>query len=215
MYANVRTPKESDPDVQRLLKYIDSEIELAILSIEPESFARESDCIGAVREKVKRAGGRIVYGWQIWKCDHLVEAEFHAVWETPDGELKDITPKNYPGITHILFLEDEKTIYEDKAIDNKRINISGNELVDHLFAVNKADFRLKNRGAKALLHDEEFLKSLTPEELRQLEELAAFKNNLSYMLDHGATVNSPCHCGSQKKYKNCHGKNFLKRMSQL
>lgn len=216
MYANVRTPNENDKDIQRLLKLIDSDIELVLLPIEPEPFAREHDCIGAVREKVIRDGGRIVFGWQIWKCDYLVEAEFHAVWETPDGEgLKDITPKNYPDITHILFLEDENTIYEEKIIDNKRINISGNELVDHLFAVNRADYRLKNRGEKALLRFEEFLNSLTNDERRQLEELAVYKNNLSYMLDNGNTVNSPCHCRNNKKYKNCHGKDFVKKMNRL
>ncbi|MES2588108.1 MAG: hypothetical protein V4622_03950 [Bacteroidota bacterium] len=81
MYANIETPEVTDPHVQKLICFIDSDFELIKLKIEPEYFARELDCIGAVREKVKRDGGNIVFGWQIWKNDYLVEAEFHAVWK--------------------------------------------------------------------------------------------------------------------------------------
>ncbi len=74
---------------------------------------------------------------------------------------------------------------------------------------------MKNRGDKAFLHDEEFLNSLTFEERKILEDLMVFKNNLSYMLENGDNLSSTCYCGSQRKYKNCHGKDFLKRINRL
>ena len=47
-----------------------------------------------VREKIKREGGSIVFGWVIWEWPNvLLTAEFHAVWKDPKGALIDITPK--------------------------------------------------------------------------------------------------------------------------
>lgn len=38
-------------------------------------------------------GGRLITGWGIWQWDNiLVEAEAHAIWESPDNQLIDITP---------------------------------------------------------------------------------------------------------------------------
>lgn len=215
-FGNVFTPSEEDEDVQLLLKHLDSDIELLTIPITPEANSKTLDCIGNVNKKVSNDGGRIIYGWQIWKTKFLVEAIFHAIWEAPDGEtLLDITPPENPSMSHILFLEDEKIKYTGRQIETVRMNISNNKLVDHLIAVNKAEYRLKNRGEKAHLIFDEFLASLSSEEIKILERIAIYKNNISYMLDMGGNIEALCHCGTTKKYKNCHGKDFIKKMNKL
>ena len=70
--------------------------------------------------KVEKNGGGFQYGWQIWEWpDVMIEAEFHAVWNSPQGILIDITPKQID--THkILFLPDANRTYEGKQVNNFR-----------------------------------------------------------------------------------------------
>lgn len=57
-------------------------------------------------EKVRHDGGAIVFGWTIWEWPKvMLTAEFHAVWESPDGDLIDITPKPQRE-TSIIFVPD-------------------------------------------------------------------------------------------------------------
>lgn len=200
---NNHTPDKNDKHVQRLLDKLDSDIELIVLDIEPESGAMESDCTEIVRRKVEREGGRIIYGWQIWKSDILVEAEFHAVWETPEGELKDVTPKP-PQFNQILFLEDETLTYEGKQIDNVRINITNNKLVDYFIEAWKKYYRLMNRGDRALLHGQEFIDSLNEKDIVEIENIKKIRDAIEFMLYQKATINDKCFCQSGKIYKNCH-----------
>jgi hypothetical protein len=51
-------------------------------------------CVDGVLEKVKQDGGAIVFGWTLWEWPKvMLTAEFHSVWESPAGDLIDITPK--------------------------------------------------------------------------------------------------------------------------
>lgn len=51
-------------------------------------------CVDGVQSKVAAAGGQPVFGWCIWEWPGVMwNAEFHCVWESPIGELLDITPK--------------------------------------------------------------------------------------------------------------------------
>ena len=63
-------------------------------------------CSDGVCEKVIEGGGRIVFGWAIWEWPGvIVTSEFHAVWESPDRVLLDITPKPWQE-SRILFVPD-------------------------------------------------------------------------------------------------------------
>jgi hypothetical protein len=63
-------------------------------------------CNLTVAEKIKKEGGKPIHGWTIWEWPGVFwTAEFHMVWENPNGELIDVTPKP-DGETSILFLQD-------------------------------------------------------------------------------------------------------------
>jgi hypothetical protein len=63
-------------------------------------------CNVGVLEKIKADGGTIRFGWNIWEYPGVyLNAEFHAVWVSPAGELIDITPKP-DGETRIVFASD-------------------------------------------------------------------------------------------------------------
>lgn len=82
-----------------------------------ESFL-PNHCFPNVQQKIKMDGGAIQHGWTIWECrQRYVEGEFHAVWISPDGQLKDITPK-IDGERHILFIPDPVRVYEGKRVSN-------------------------------------------------------------------------------------------------
>lgn len=89
------TPVEIDDDVKKLISTVCPDSRPIYLPVEPESYAQVNECFPAVAEKIKRDGGSRVIGWQIWKTNIIVEAEFHALWESPQGELKDITPNQF------------------------------------------------------------------------------------------------------------------------
>jgi len=62
-------------------------------------------CHNNVLEQIRRAGGKRVNGWMIWDNGKFVEGEFHSVWESPDGQLVDLTPRA-DREAEILFLPD-------------------------------------------------------------------------------------------------------------
>lgn len=206
------TPIKIDKDITRLLNKLNATHEPLFLDVTPEPNARIGDCFIIVREKVKKHGGRMILGWQIWKTPNLIEAEFHAVWENPDEELIDLTPKE-DNVKRILFVEDENSIYEDRQIDNIRLNISSNTLVDDLITVLSATFRFYNMGERADLYDlSEVLNEKQMNHIKYLKEMQQFINIL---LQNIGKVTSHCPCRSGLKFKDCHRKNFESKMAKI
>lgn len=132
------------------------------LEIEPVEEAIVNECYGNVDKVIQKSGGSIQYGWQIWETvpDVMAEAEFHAVWKDTNGNLHDVTPKEMPGITRILFLPDPARSYSGRQINNIRIALKDDPLV-HSFITNaESYFEVTNRGELADYHGEIVL---TPE----------------------------------------------------
>jgi hypothetical protein len=204
------TPAENDPHVKRLLFILNATHEQIYVDIEPEQDAIESDCVNIVAKKVAEAGGKRILGWQIWKTNNIVEAEFHAVWETPDGDLKDLTPKPISD-KQILFVEDENLVYEGKQINNIRLNYTKNPLADDFIKVCNAKFSFENKGERAFTHE---LK-LRGNEAEKLLYLNDIKKLLEQMLLRNCTKKSICLCGSGKIYTSCHGANLTKILSAI
>jgi hypothetical protein len=210
MQIEVKVPEEISETVRLLISKLGISGVPQYLRCKPELGALINECFPIVDAKVKAEGGQRVLGWQIWQTSLLVEAEFHAVWVSPTGELLDITPKPLP-FSEILFISDPKAVYEGKQVNNVRINITGNSLVDDFIAVHDAVFRIENRGARAL----QYQLSLSGEEAKAHRTLNAAKPLLEMMALQGGTRKSPCPCGSGKKYKVCHGKKISRLINDF
>src|SRR5687768_5682713 len=97
------------------------------VKVKTEPYSERNFCFPIVERKVREENGEVVYGWRIWKHIFMIEAEFHSVWRSPEGELIDITPN---GFHEIIFVPDKRHSYLGKQIDNIRLNITQNRLVD-------------------------------------------------------------------------------------
>ena len=75
----------------------------------------------------------------------MVEAEFHCVWESPEGELIDITPKMYE-TQNIIFLPDSTKNYTGRQVDNIRKSISLDKNVSRFINLSQEYFRYINQG---------------------------------------------------------------------
>ncbi|MDP3877096.1 MAG: SEC-C domain-containing protein [Methylobacter sp.] len=206
----MRVPTEVTEEIKLLLSKISSKAEPVFVICSPSPNAPRNECFPLVEAKIEKEGGERVLGWQIWQGQLLVEAEFHAVWKTPAGEFLDITPKPFP-VEQIFFVADPKTKYEGKQINNIRINITGNPLVDEFISVHDAVFRIENKGKRAL----QYQLSLSGKEADAHNKLNAAKPMLEMMALQGNTRNSSCLCGSREKYKACHGKIIRKLLNDF
>ena len=135
------TPKTIDANILKLTKMVNNRAEPFFVSVIPEKSALLNECFPTVKEKIKKDGGKMVVGWQVWKGTFIVEAEVHAIWESTNGSLVDVTPKQVP-IDEILFLPDSETKYEGKQVDNIRLNITNNPLVDDFIELAKLKCRI-------------------------------------------------------------------------
>jgi len=79
---------------------------------EPVTESREGYCYENVQRVVDERGGAILYGWVVWQHDDIfVEAEHHAVWQKPSGELACITPQTPPE-KFLTFIPDANAVYD-------------------------------------------------------------------------------------------------------
>lgn len=81
----------------------------------------------------------------------MVEAEFHAVWLSPEGQMIDITPKPH-GETQILFVPDDRLGYSGVTVDNKRMPLRDDQLIRHFIAASEAITRVMNKGERISQH---------------------------------------------------------------
>lgn len=186
---------EINKNIDRLLKKIQAEFEPEIVPVKIESFSEIRDCYGNVEKKIKKDGGGIYYGWIIHQTNILCEAEHHAVWKDNNDNLIDITP-NESNLDHILFLPNNERIYMGTSIDNIRINITNNFMVDDFIYVSELISKLYNLGerksSKELILPVDILEIITQNDY--------VKGRLLYFIENN--INS-CICGSEKSYKNC------------
>jgi hypothetical protein len=171
---------------------------------EPE--ARVGNCYVNVEQKVARSGGALVYGWAVWLGDFVCEGEHHAVWENENEDLIDITP-NQIGANQVLFIPDNRYLYDNKLIGNIRINIGDNPVVDHFILLSEMKDFLVNTATR--LDDErmEFPNKVIQNMYNHYDSL---RNNALIYLKEQGKFGSLCYCGSSKTYSICHGKDLAK-----
>jgi len=196
------TPKEIDESVADFCKEVVKDSLPYYVNVVPEPWSEANECFHNVAKKVESEGGNIIYGWQVWLWPEVfIEAEFHAIWQSPSGECIDITPKQCQS-DNILFIPDSKMTYQGADVDNIRNKLSPNKLIDDFITLAKCRFQLvsggKNGKKKEVSVPEHELNTLT-----QLHQM------VFQMLKEEKTQNAMCLCNSGSKYKHCHKKNVL------
>jgi len=139
------TPSRITADVRRLCRRIGQVSEPVFVEVGHPVDSRLNDCFMDVRMQVDDHGGSIQHGWTIWEWPGVFsEAEFHAVWRTPEGRLLDVTKKK-DGEDRILFAPDPYRVFENKRIDNIRMVIGRDPRIKELLQLHERFQRLINR----------------------------------------------------------------------
>jgi len=205
-------PTQLHPIIPALMDKLGLHDDPVIVKVRLEPGAKPLECFPNVIAKIEHDDGKIVYGWAIWNTGYMIEAEFHAVWESPTGELLDITPRENHVFSEIAFIKDQTRVFEGKQVNNCRINISGNRLVDDLIELLNTIFILENKGSNATSFTS--LK-LTDPEIRAYNFLKGYISAIQTMLALNNTTKSPCFCGRNNPYENCHGNNLISDLKEM
>jgi hypothetical protein len=197
--------------MERILNKLQNKNRPEIVNIRIEKYSIKDNCFHNVEDKVANDNGQIVYGWKLHKGIFLEEAERHAIWKSPNGELVDVTPDDVYK-DKILFLADDKGwVYDGTYSDNVRVNTTNNPLVDDYILLNEMITKLWQTGRRN--------SRLEIAILEPVAKVITFLNNdklerEKYILANNNT-NSMCYCRQQKLYKDCHGFNLEKSFGEL
>jgi SEC-C motif len=180
---------------------------------QPESGARERDCFAIVDAKVRAEGGQMRLGWAVWQHSNIfIEGEFHGVYEPGEGQSWiDLTPRaqDFPDI---LFIHDPAATYELATtflIDNCRVPLLPDPRLQRAFDLLSERTDLLNRlpgvnlTAKDMPPDVVIAIHAYADEAYRL--IAQVERSLQPKAPPAPGRNDPCHCGSGRKYKRCHG----------
>ncbi|MCF8461411.1 MAG: hypothetical protein K9G46_11865 [Flavobacteriales bacterium] len=184
--------------------------ELVYVDIIPYREAILGECFLNVLRKIEQAKGEAIYGWQFCEYTYMIEAEFHAIWKSPEGNLIDITPSADPTTTKTLFGIDQNKKYDGSRTDNFRLNTTDNSLVDDSIEIEQAKFKFIDIAKNV---DGNGNVMMTFNEKQTWHELNRYSFEVDKLFDINGTINSPCFCGSTFSYKTCHRdimKQFLK-----
>lgn len=108
------TPKNSTGTIRAFCRTISSETPVYLKYTDTNYGYESTHCYDNVRHYVKHHGGEMLSGWIIWvNTIFKIEAEHHAVWKAPSGNIYDITPR-VDGEEEILFLPDPARPYDFK-----------------------------------------------------------------------------------------------------
>jgi len=175
------------------------------VDVRPIQGAPINDCFPIVHDRVLAEGGAAVYGWSIWEQPTLfVEAEFHAVWCTPNNGLIDITAKNHP-IMRILFLVDPSRHYEGHQVKNVRRALRNHPSIAGFLETCDEEFEFINRGQRAYQHGKITEQGAEAVEYEQIQRRKMLYCVEMLRLHPNVEPYDPCWCGSGKKVKWCHG----------
>lgn len=164
-------PRPGNIQSAHVLQFCDSVVpaQLPIL-IPHEPLANKPvlECLTIVPEHVAHHGGKQLTGWAIWEGTHIIEAEFHAAWQDPEGRVVDLTPRPPEmALVNILFLEDPRREYTGRQIDNIRKPLVDSFNVKRLIKLMERRFEILNHGDLA----DQYVIQLPPTLDREYREL--------------------------------------------
>lgn len=202
-YDRPVTPAEKSAAIQALCADLCPGQEPTYVDVVELPDAPPNECFPLVAGHVEKWGGALVVGWSIWELPGLfVEAEFHSVWRSPDGELIDITPKRTRS-ARIYFVEDLVRSYDQVQVNNFRRPLSADPVLLRYLRIFDERFEIINRGER----ENEQAVTLSTEEFARFESLG--NEGYETFLQLRAQLPrigpySPCPCGSGRKVKWCH-----------
>lgn len=189
--GRVTTPRVITPEIRELCRTI-SEHEPAFVAVNVDSGSLINECFHNIDTYIEKHGGQRILGRSIWqRANALIEAEAHAIWKSPTGEIFDITPHTN-NETSILFVVDPKMTYAGNCIPNIRKALTSSPLVaEFIILFNERDrIAAESKGNTF---------SLPTDMVRRMFEI-------EQILNQRAGRNDPCPCQSGIKYKKCCGK---------
>lgn len=199
MRFQTTTPEAISRPILKLCKEVAGSTDARFIPVRSEAGSEPTDAAEAVMQKVERDGGSLQAGWAVWQwADALIEAESHAVWRSPEGELVDIVAR--PGNEQtILFVEDARQGHADAAVDRERRALRRDPLVEDFITLGRKQFLLLHNGPSRDVAGSVDAPTL-------MRKLAVAQLIVKNMLERGQGGDDPCLCNSGKRYKNCHGK---------
>ena len=203
-YIRAVTPAEDSRYTASLCAEISPSERPFYVDARPNMGEPVNECFHVVNRHIEKFGGVAVFGWAIWELPTVcVEAEFHAVWKSPNGGHLDVAPKSTP-TQRVFFLPDPGRAYEGYPLDNVRRPISSAPEVQSFFRALEAKYELMNRGCRAREHGEIRLRGAEAMEYRQIEDAIGMIGLQVHALYPTVGPYMPCPCGSGKKSKWCH-----------
>jgi hypothetical protein len=199
------TPAEIGRDLAWLLTELRTGTKPVYVPVRPVETGRINECLPTVDAYVAQHGGTRLLGWSLWEFPGLfVEAEFHAVWKSHEGDLVDVTPKRR-ATKAVLFLPAPEMTYSGSQVNNVRRPISLDPLVVEYLATFDDEFDLINRGERAKQHGEISLGGAEAQEYGEIERRRAA--TYFHVRDLASAIGpyTPCPCNSGKKVRWCHG----------
>lgn len=161
------------------------------VDVDPWPYSKPNNCFQNVSNCIQQYGGTRVLGRAIWQfANILVEAEAHAIWKAPDGQVLDISPHSY-GEKKILFLLDPTMVYKDIIIPNVRLALTDSPLVKEFIDLGNEKDRILATGQNDTV---------------KLQPLIYRYNQITRTLHTEVERNERCPCQSGDKYKKCCGK---------
>lgn len=191
-YKKETTPIKVTDKIMELCSRAVPGVEPVYVPVEAAEWSQISECFPNVRQMIRELGGQQANGWAIWQwANVLVEAEAHSVWQSPEGELIDITPhKN--GETEILFLADPGMIYDNNTIASVRLALTSSPLVAELIR---------------LMDERDRIMCATPGRMCKIpKSLLVRIMQIQMVLHMEVDRNAPCPCQSGLMYKQCCGR---------
>jgi hypothetical protein len=194
-------PDKDNNHILELIRLLDIKALPFYVEIKPELDAINGSCFINVKDKIAEYGGEEVLGWQFIEYTYMIEAEFHSIWRTPEGQLLDITPPSYPVANQILFIIDLNKKYLGVPTDNARINTTSNKLVDDIIEIEKVKFEIQNH----FYDSNGIIKSIISDEAQLYWNLINFLSiDIYKYYEMNGSVKNQCYCNSGKIYNNCH-----------
>lgn len=198
------TPVVESHSVKALLKFMNKSGTPIYVKSSPNPNLIENECFSIVENYILSHGGEIVIGWALWELPSLyIEAEFHAIWKSPNGEFIDLNSRALK-TENILFLADKTISYEGFQVNSFRIPLTNNIAVRNFLNLHDKLFEFRNRGDRKYKHGEIELTYKEENEYKLLiHDLMCASLNLN-LLTRPLGIYDPCVCGSGKKAKWCH-----------